>query len=228
MASAQPTPVEIDATTWPVADLAWVNSPSNPTGQVRSSEQLLAAINWARKNHSILASDECYLSFTTTGKSILALSEGNNSGLLAVHSLSKRSNLAGYRAAFLIGDSKLIDQIRQIRKHAGLMVPLPVQQAMIAALSENNHAQEQAQRYFSRGQKLKSALVNAGFTIEHSEAGLYIWCTKDEDGFKTVDYFAALGILVTPGSFYGSNNFVRIALTATDENIDKAIARIKL
>jgi succinyldiaminopimelate transaminase len=226
MASAQPTPVEIDATTWPVADLAWVNSPSNPTGQVQSSEQLLAAIDWARKNNSILASDECYLSFTTTGKSILALSGGNNSGLLAVHSLSKRSNLAGYRAAFLIGDSKLIDQIRQIRKHAGLMVPLPVQQAMIAALSENKHAQEQTQRYLARGVKLKSALVNAGFTIEHSEAGLYIWCTKGEDGFKTVDYFAAMGILVTPGSFYGSNNFVRIALTATDENIDKAIARI--
>jgi aspartate/methionine/tyrosine aminotransferase len=108
------------------------------------------------------------------------------------------------------------------------MVPLPVQQAMIAALSENKHAQEQAQRYLARGVKLKSALVNAGFTIEHSEAGLYIWCTKGEDGFKTVDYFAAMGILVTPGSFYGSNNFVRIALTATDENIDKAIARINL
>jgi aspartate/methionine/tyrosine aminotransferase len=97
---------------------------------------------------------------------------------------------------------------------------------MIAALSENKHAQEQAQRYLARGVKLKSALVNAGLTIEHSEAGLYIWCTKGEDGFKTVDYFAAMGILVTPGSFYGSNNFVRIALTATDENIDKAIARI--
>ena len=226
MASAQATPVDIDATSWPKADLAWLNSPANPTGQVQSEVELLAAIDWARKNNTILASDECYLSFAKDAKSILALSGGQNSGLLAVHSLSKRSNLAGYRAAFVIGDSKLIDQIRQIRKHAGLMVPAPVQAAMIAALSDDKHAQEQSQRYYARGLKLKNALIKAGFTIQHSQAGLYIWCTKGEDGFKTVDYFANLGILVTPGSFYGSDNFVRIALTATDENIEKAVERI--
>jgi aspartate/methionine/tyrosine aminotransferase len=106
------------------------------------------------------------------------------------------------------------------------MVPAPVQAAMIAALSDDIHAQEQSQRYYARGAKLKDALTKAGFTIQHSQAGLYIWCTKGEDGFKTVDYFADLGILVTPGSFYGSDNFVRIALTATDENIDKAVERI--
>jgi aspartate/methionine/tyrosine aminotransferase len=193
---------------------------------VQSKDELLAAIHWARKNNAILASDECYLSFVKDAKSILALAGGDNTGLLAVHSLSKRSNLAGYRAAFVIGDSKLIDQIRQIRKHAGLMVPAPVQAAMIAALSDDIHAQEQSQRYYARGAKLKDALTKAGFTIQHSQAGLYIWCTKGEDGFKTVDYFADLGILVTPGSFYGSDNFVRIALTATDENIDKAVERI--
>ena len=227
MASADAVAVDIDATTWPTADLAWLNSPSNPTGQVQNDEQISAVISWARKNNAIVASDECYLSFAKDAKSILALASGNNTNLLAVHSLSKRSNLAGYRAAFVVGDSKLIDQIRQIRKHAGLMMPLPVQQAMITALSDEKHVQEQVQRYNNRRSSLSSALLSVGFTIEHSEAGLYIWCTKGEDGYKTVDWFASHGILVTPGSFYGSENFVRIALTATDENIAKAVARIK-
>ncbi len=227
MASAKAIPVEIDAKSWPIADLAWINSPSNPTGQVQSDSEILATINWARNNGSVIASDECYLSFSKEAKSILSLTGGNNEGVLAVHSLSKRSNLAGYRAAFVIGDSKLIDQIRQIRKHAGLIVPLPVQQAMIAALSDNNHAIEQAERYEKRRIKLITALSKAGFTIEHSQAGLYIWCSKNEDCYKTVDWFANLGVLVTPGSFYGSEKFIRIALTATDESIDLVVERIK-
>ena len=227
MASAKAIPVEIDAKSWPTADLAWINSPSNPTGQVQSDSEILATINWARNNGSVIASDECYLSFSKEAKSILSLTGGNNEGVLAVHSLSKRSNLAGYRAAFVIGDNKLIDQIRQIRKHAGLIVPLPVQQAMIAALSDNNHAIEQAERYQKRRIKLITALSKAGFTIEHSKAGLYIWCSKNEDCYKTVDWFANLGVLVTPGSFYGSEKFIRIALTATDESIDLVVERIK-
>jgi len=226
MASAKAIPVEIDAKSWPVADLAWINSPSNPTGQVQTDSEILAAINWARENNSVVASDECYLSFSKLSKSILALTGGNNDGVLAVHSLSKRSNLAGYRAAFVIGDLKLIDQIRQIRKHAGLMVPLPVQQAMIAALSDNNHAVEQAERYARRRSRLISAFSEIGFTIEHSQAGLYIWCSKNEDCFKTVEWFANLGILVTPGSFYGSDKFIRVALTTSDENIDEVVKRI--
>ena len=227
MASAKAIPVEIDAKSWPTADLAWINSPSNPTGQVQSDSEILATINWARNNGSVIASDECYLSFSKEAKSILSLTGGNNEGVLAVHSLSKRSNLAGYRAAFVIGDNKLIDQIRQIRKHAGLIVPLPVQQAMIAALSDNNHAIEQAERYEKRRIKLITALSKAGFTIEHSQAGLYIWSSKNEDCYKTVDWFANLGVLVTPGSFYGSEKFIRIALTATDESIDLVVERIK-
>jgi len=227
MASAKAIPVEIDAKSWPTADLAWINSPSNPTGQVQSDSEILATINWARNNGSVIASDECYLSFSKEAKSILSLTGENNEGVLAVHSLSKRSNLAGYRAAFVIGDSKLIDQIRQIRKHAGLIVPLPVQQAMIAALSDNNHAIEQAERYEKRRIKLITALSKAGFFIEFSKAGLYIWCSKNEDCYKTVDWFANLGVLVTPGSFYGSEKFIRIALTATDESIDLVVERIK-
>jgi len=226
MASAQATPVDIDANSWPKADLAWLNSPSNPTGQVQTDQELKACITWARKNQAIVASDECYLSFSDDAKSILALSNGDNTGLLAVLSLSKRSNLAGYRAGFVVGDSKLIDQIRQVRKHAGLMVPLPVQQAMITALSDEKHVKEQADRYRNRRQILKQALLSKGFKIEYSQAGLYIWCTRGEDGYKTVDYFAQLGILVTPGAFYGSDNYVRIALTATDENIKQVADRL--
>ena len=228
LASAQATAVGSKAADWPIADLAWINSPANPTGQVLSNSQISAAINWSRANNAVIASDECYLSFSDQAKSILALTEGDNTGILAVHSLSKRSNMAGYRAAFVIGDKKLIDQIRQIRKHAGLMVPAPIQQAMIAALSDDNHAKEQAQRYTSRRDKLIKVLTNAGFTIEYSQAGLYVWCSKNEDCYKTVDWFAQIGILVTPGSFYGSDNFVRIALTAHDQDIDKVVERLSL
>lgn len=228
LASAQATAVGSEAADWPKADLAWINSPANPTGQVLSDSQISAVINWGRANNAVIASDECYLSFSDQAKSILALTEGENTGILAVHSLSKRSNMAGYRAAFVIGDKKLIDQIRQIRKHAGLMVPGPIQHAMIAALSDDNHAKEQAHRYTSRRAKLINVLTNTGFTIEYSQAGLYVWCSKNEDCYKTVDWFAQLGILVTPGSFYGSDNFVRIALTAHDKDIDKVVERLAL
>jgi succinyldiaminopimelate transaminase len=227
IAGAQAIAVDASAQDWGVADLAWINSPSNPTGEVLTDEQVLQVINWSRKNNSVVASDECYLSFALNAKSILELADGDNTGLLAVHSLSKSSNMAGYRAAFIVGDPKLIDQIRQIRKHAGLMLSSPVQAAMITALSDNKHVVEQASRYSNRREILSSALNTAGFTIKHSKAGLYIWCTKGENCFKTVDWFASLGILVTPGSFYGDDNFVRVALTATDENIMKASERIK-
>ena len=220
--------VGIDANTWPKAELAWINSPSNPTGQVQSEAELAAVINWSRQNNAIVASDECYISFAKGAKSILAVANGNNTNLISVHSLSKRSNLAGYRAAFVVGDSKLIAQIREIRKHAGMMVPLPVQKAMVAALSDETHVSEQENRYNQRRAILKAALEKSGFKIEFSEAGLYIWCTRNEDCWSTVDWFADRGVLVTPGVFYGEqgSKFVRIALTATDENIGKTAERI--
>jgi aspartate/methionine/tyrosine aminotransferase len=175
-----------------------------------------------------VASDECYISFAKSAKSILSVANGDNTNLISVHSLSKRSNLAGYRAAFIVGDSKLIAQIREVRKHAGMMVPLPVQKAMVAALSDETHVSEQENRYNLRRATLKAALEKSGFKIEFSEAGLYIWCTRDEDCWSTVDWFADRGVLVTPGVFYGEqgSKFVRIALTATDENIGKTADRI--
>jgi len=220
--------VGINANAWPKAELAWINSPSNPTGQVQSEAELAAVINWSRQNDAIVASDECYISFAKSAKSILALTNGDNTNLISVHSLSKRSNLAGYRAALIVGDSKLIAQIREVRKHAGMMVPLPVQKAMVAALSDETHVSEQENRYNLRRATLKAALEKSGFKIEFSEAGLYIWCTRDEDCWSTVDWFADRGVLVTPGVFYGEqgSKFVRIALTTTDENIGKTADRI--
>lgn len=231
IASAQSITVPIDAANWPEADLAWINSPSNPTGQVHSDSQIESAINWSRKNKSILVSDECYLDFgdSAQGRSLLAIAQGKNINLLAIHSLSKRSSMAGYRGAILIGDSKLIANIREFRKHAGMMVPLPVQNAMVVALGDEKHVGEQRARYNNRRAMLAPSLVKAGFKIEYSNAGLYIWCTRGEDAWKSVGWLAELGILATPGSFYGEKgaSYIRIALTATDEQIADAVHRIE-
>jgi aspartate/methionine/tyrosine aminotransferase len=137
--------------------------------------------------------------------------------------------MAGYRGAFLIGDAKLISQIREIRKHAGMMVPLPIQNAMVAALSDESHVVEQRDRYNARRATLAPALTAAGFKIEESAAGLYIWCTRSEDCWKSVEWLANLGIVATPGSFYGElgSAHIRIAMTATDAQIREAADRIK-
>lgn len=231
LARAELFEVGIDANTWPErADLAWINSPSNPTGRVHSKAELEACLAWVRRSRAILASDECYLPFTNgiQTHSILAIAKGDNTSLLAVHSLSKRSNMAGYRGAFVAGDSKLIAQLLEIRKHMGMMLPLPIQRSMAMALSNQSHVDKQAGKYQARRVLLAKALSKAGFKIEFSEAGLYIWCSRDESDWDSVAWFAELGILVTPGSFYGvkADRYVRIALTASDENISSAASRI--
>ena len=230
LAQSQATPVAIDSSSWPSADLAWVNSPSNPTGRVLSEEELRGAIQWSRSTGGVLVSDECYLEFgkSATPTSILNYTDGDNQNILAVHSLSKRSNLAGYRAAFVVGDPALIGRILEVRKHAGMMVPLPVQKAMIAALSEKTHVAQQRDRYNARKDVLTPALELAGFTIDFSDAGLYLWATRKEDCWKSVDWLASLGVIATPGIFYGSDGsqHIRIAMTATDKQINDAAARI--
>ncbi len=230
LAQAQATPVSLDATTWPEADVAWVNSPSNPTGRVHSESEFRAAIDWSRKNESVVISDECYLEFGDSVKptSIMNYTDGDNTNLLAVFSLSKRSSMAGYRSAFIVGDPVLIARILEVRKHAGMMVPLPVQIAMIAALSDESHVAEQRARYNARRASLVPALIAAGFTINHSEAGLYIWATRHENCWNSVAWLAELGIIATPGIFYGElgSSHIRIAMTATDAQISEAAARI--
>jgi aspartate/methionine/tyrosine aminotransferase len=163
-----------------------------------------------------------------TPTSIFNYSDGDNSNLLAVHSLSKRSSLACYRAAFMIGDPALIAGIREIRKHAGMMVALPVQKAMTAALGDDEHVATQQARYNSRRATLRPALEAAGFRIDESVAGLYIWCTRGEDAWQSVDWLAELGILATPGTFYGTDGgqHIRVAMTATDNAIKDASTRI--
>lgn len=230
IAKAEATAVDIDASQWPQADMAWVNSPSNPTGRVHSESELRAAIQWARSTGGVVVSDECYLEFgsTSTPTSILQYSDGDNRNLLAVHSLSKRSNLAGYRSAFVVGDSQLIARILEVRKHAGMIVPLPVQKAMVAALSDSSHVAEQRDRYNARKAELIPALQSAGFIIDFSEAGLYLWATRNEDCWQSVDWLASLGIIATPGIFYGEKGarHIRIAMTATDAQIAEAASRI--
>jgi aspartate/methionine/tyrosine aminotransferase len=157
-----------------------------------------------------------------------SVSGGSTEGLLAVHSLSKSSSLAGYRAGFVAGDPTLVARLLAVRKHAGMIVPRPVQEAITAALSDDEHIAVQRERYRRRRELLRPALVAAGFTVEHSEAGLYLWSTRDEEADKTVAWLADLGILVAPGTFYGptGGRHVRIALTATDERIGAAVERL--
>lgn len=232
IAKTKATKVDFDANIWPDADLAWVNSPSNPTGRVHTDKELVNAIQWARggKGNRVVVADECYLEFGNgiTPKSMLSLTGGNNKNILAIHSLSKRSSMAGYRAAMMIGDKELIAKILEVRKHAGMMVPLPVQRAMVAALADKVHVEIQRDIYNARKAKVRSAIEKHGFKVDHSEAGLYLWATRNERDWDSVAWFANQGILVTPGHFYGElgANHVRIAMTATDAQIDELVRRI--
>jgi succinyldiaminopimelate transaminase len=230
LAGATGIPVASDPTTWPAADLVWLNSPSNPTGEVLTRDQLAAALVWAREHGAVIAADECYLEFgwQASPLSLLEVAGADVTNVLVVHSLSKRSNLAGYRAGFVAGDPNLVNKLLEIRKHAGMILSAPVQHAVIAALSDFDHVAIQRERYQRRRQVLRPALENAGFRIEASEAGLYLWATRDEDAWASVAWLAERGILVAPGAFYGAagERFVRVALTATDERIDAAVARL--
>lgn len=212
--------------------MLWINSPSNPTGQVWPVEHLRKVVAWARERGVTVVSDECYLSlgWEATPVSILAdeVCDGDVTGLLAVHSLSKRSNLAGYRAGFVAGDPALVAELLAVRKHAGMIMPAPVQAAMIAALGDETHVEQQRARYAARRAALKQALLGAGFTLEHSAAGLYLWASRGEDCWATVQWLAGRGILAAPGAFYGpaGAQHVRVALTATDERVAAAVERL--
>ncbi|BCY14880.1 hypothetical protein L3i22_099680 [Actinoplanes sp. L3-i22] len=212
--------------------LIWINSPSNPTGQVLPAEHLRKVVAWARERGTIVVSDECYLSLGWDAEPVSVLADevtgGDYTGVLAVHSLSKRSNLAGYRAGFVGGDPALVGELLAVRKHAGMIVPAPVQAAMVAALRDEEHVAAQRERYAARREILRAALTKAGFAISHSEAGLYLWATRGEDCWQTVDRLAERGILAAPGAFYGPSaaQHVRVALTATDERVAAAADRL--
>ena len=214
--------------------LVWVNSPSNPTGRVLPVAHLRKMVDWCRERGVLLVSDECYLECAWEGAPVSLLHPdvcgGSPEGLLTVHSLSKRSNLAGYRCAFVAGDPTVVGELLAVRKNLGLMMPGPQQHAMVAALDDDAHVDEQHARYAARRAVLREALELAGFRIDHSEASLYLWATRDEDCWATVSWLAERGILAAPGSFYGAagSRHVRVAFTATDERVAAAAARLAL
>ncbi|MFD3514329.1 succinyldiaminopimelate transaminase [Streptomyces sp. NPDC058657] len=223
----------------PIADLdparlrlLWLNSPSNPTGRVIGKDELTRIVAWARAHEVLLVADECYLELGWEADPVSVLHEdvcgGSFEGIVAVHSLSKRSNLAGYRAAFIAGDEAVLGDLLQLRKHGGMMTAAPVQAATVAALGDDTHVAEQRARYAARRTALRTALEAHGFRVEHSEASLYLWVSRGENCWQTVAHLAALGILVAPGDFYGEAGaqFVRVAFTATDERVAAAVARL--
>ncbi len=221
----------------PAVKLVWLNSPSNPTGAVATREHLAEVVAAVRNLGAVVASDECYAELswsephaTSSVPSVLdpLVCGDSHHGILAVYSLSKQSNLAGYRAAFTAGDAKLVADLLEARKHAGMLVPGPVQAAMIAALMDDAHVVKQREVYRNRRDVLSAAIVASGMEISHSEAGLYLWATRGEDCWATVERFADQGIVVAPGAFYGAagQRHVRIAITASDASIDEAARRL--
>lgn len=221
---------------WPdETRLVWLNSPSNPDGRVHGIEFLARAVRRARELGAVIANDECYteLNWAADEPTLSILDRrviGDSRRLtLSVSSLSKQSNLAGYRAGFVAGCGDVIGELLAVRKHLGLMPPAPVQAAMIAALGDDAHVSAQRERYRARRQTMRAALEGAGFRIDESGAGLYLWATRDEDCWATVGALADHGILVAPGDFYGPTGaqHVRVALTATDADVAEAARRLE-
>jgi succinyldiaminopimelate transaminase len=227
-----------DPSEWPAeTKLVWLNSPGNPDGRVLDLETLRAARARALELDAVIVNDECYAELGWDAPwdeqpipSLLdpRLTGGNRSNTLVIYSLSKQSNMAGYRAAFIAGCSRLIARITTVRKHAGLMVPAPLQEAMVVALGDDAHVHAQRELYRARRDVLLPALTDAGFSIENSEAGLYLWATEGRDAWESIERLAGLGILAGPGTFYGDFHpqNVRFSLTATDERIAAAAARL--
>ena len=249
LVGATPVPVDTDAdpTTWDVDDdarvaIVWLNSPGNPDGHVLDAEQLARIVAWARGRGAIVISDECYAELAWESPwdvepipSLLDPRVGGaagRTGLLALYSLSKQSNLAGYRAAFLAGDARLVGAVTEVRKHTGMLVPTPVQAALVAALGDEAHMEVQKEVYRERRGVLVESTAAAGLVNDPaSVAGLYLWLKGPESmsAYDLVGAFAELGIVVAPGDFYGEAGAgrVRMSLTDTDERVQAAAQRLR-
>jgi succinyldiaminopimelate transaminase len=228
-----------DPAQWPAATkLVWLNSPGNPDGRVLTIDELRAARERALELDAVIVGDECYAELGWQGEwadapvpSLLdprVVGDSRRNTLVA-YSLSKQSNMAGYRTAFIAGCRTVIARITTVRKHAGLMLAQPLQAAMIAALRDDAHVAEQKARYRARREQLAPALEAAGFRIDRSEAGLYLWATEGRDAWDSIGRLADLGIVAGPGHFYGVHHpeHVRLSLTATDERIAAASERLR-
>ncbi len=207
--------------------LLWSNSPSNPTGDL---DDLAAAAAWGRARDVPVFSDECYVEFTWDGRGRTILEHGLD-GVVAVHSLSKRSNLAGLRVAFYAGDAGLVGYLREVRKHGGMMMPGPAQAAGAVALDDDEHVEVQRGRYHHRLTQLADALTEwTGEKIALPRGGFYLWVpTGDVDGWGFAERLAREGgALVSPGEFYGpaGRNFVRIAVVQTDDRLGLVAERL--
>ena len=206
----------------------WVNSPGNPAGQV---DDLGAAAAWGRERGVLVASDECYVEYTWSGSPRSVLQHGFE-GVLAVHSLSKRSNVAGLRVGFYAGDADLVRYLSEVRKHAGFMVPGPAQAAAVAALGDQAHVDEQRERYRRRLERFRQVLAALGVDAPMPEGGFYLWApAPDGDAWAFTDRLAAdAGVLVSPGEFYGpaGAGHVRIALVQPDDRIELVAQRLGL
>lgn len=222
---------------WPDnTKLIWLNSPGNPNGSVASVVVLRDALAKARELGAVIVNDECYaeLGWEQLYEDYIPcmldaeVTDGNLKNVLSIYSLSKQSNMAGFRAAFAAGDPELIKGLVNLRMHSGMMVPMPIQKAMVAALSDDSHVAKQKEIYRSRRNVLLPALRAAGFEIQNSEAGLYLWATKGKNCWKTIEELAQLGVVAVPGDFYGAagENFVRFSITATDAEIAEAAKRL--
>ena len=220
--------------------LVWLNSPGNPDGTVRDVGEMRRIVDAARDVGAVVVGDECYAELAWERPWVSAgvpsvldprVTGGDLTGVLAIYSLSKQSNMAGYRAAFVTGDPAIVGRLLEVRKHAGMMVPAPVQAAMTAALADDAHVAVQREVYRRRREILMAGVAAAGLVVDGSQAGLYLWVRPEEGGqdcWTTVADLAGQGILVAPGSFYGEagRGHVRMALTATDERIREAAARL--
>jgi succinyldiaminopimelate transaminase len=180
----------------------WVNAPANPTGAL---DDLAVVAEWGRAHDVPIFSDECYIELTWDGPPRTILTHGVD-GLVAVHSLSKRSNLAGLRAGFYAGDPELVHYLSEVRKHAGFMTPGPVQAAAAAALGDDVHVDEQRRRYSERLHFFRAVLARAGIKANMPGGSFYLWAeAPDGDAWATTEMLARDGgVLVSPGDFYGA------------------------
>lgn len=203
----------------------WVNSPANPSGVLGDLE---AAAQWGRARGVPVFSDECYVEFTWTGRGRTILEHGTD-GVVAVHSLSKRSNLAGTRAGFYAGDAELVTYLQEVRKHVGMMVPGPVQDAAVVALDDDQHVEVQRGRYLARLERMATVLSRwSDIEIPLPEGGFYLWFHVGDAWEFTERLATEGGALVSPGDFYGEAgaDYVRVAVVQPDTQIDLVASRL--
>jgi succinyldiaminopimelate transaminase len=216
----------IDPTDAARALCLWANTPANPTGALDDLEAVAA---WGRAHQVTVLSDECYVEFTWDGPPRTILEHGTQ-GVLAVHSLSKRSNLAGVRAGFYAGDADLVHYLSEVRKHAGFMVPGPVQAAAVVAWNDDDHVEVQRTRYRRRLQRMASILTDWGLEVALPAGAFYLWvAAPDGDGWGLTRRLAVeAGVVASPGDFYGPDGagFVRLAMVVADDRLELVARRL--